>query len=165
MRSSSSLPLWPNACIGRHSRNKKARRSGPFTSNARQRDQDAAGRIVEERGADRALPPARSEGSVLVMAEHDEIDTARLGEAADLLGRLADREMPGGVETALAQRADALVEHALRALFFFFQQLLGHEALGEEQARRHAGDGEQMRLRAEKARQVGGFQKGALALD
>src|SRR5262245_1128427 len=57
----------------------------PFSiSGLRHRHQDAARRLVEHRGADRALPPARRERRVLVVAEHDQVDAERLGEAADL---------------------------------------------------------------------------------
>src|SRR5712692_881489 len=126
MRSSSSLPLWPNGCIAANCKKKKARRSGPFRtslgclSHLRQRDQDAAGRVVEERSADRALPPACGERGVLVVAQHDEVHAQALGQPADLLDRLADREVSGGVVAAVAQRADALVERRLRALLFLF---------------------------------------------
>src|SRR5439155_2163979 len=87
-----------------------------------------------------------------------------LGQPADLLDRLADREVSGGVVATVAQRADALVEHRLRALFFLFQQLLGHEALGEKQARRHAGHREQVGLGVEEAGEIAALEKRALAL-
>src|SRR5439155_8291635 len=52
----------------------------------------------------------------------------------------------------------------LRALLFLFQQLLGHEALGEKQARRHAGHREQVGLGVEKAGEIAALEKRALAL-
>src|SRR6185295_9320689 len=154
---------WPYACPGRFQSATYFPRPVSIRSSSslpliilglREGDQDTAGRIVEERGPDRSLPPAGREGSVLVVADHDQVDAEVLGEAADLLDRLAYRELAGGVEAALAQGADALVEHGLRALLLFFQELLGHEALGQEQARRHARDGEEMGLGAEEARPV-----------
>src|SRR5688572_3390464 len=63
-----------------------------------QGDQQAARRVVEERRADGALPPARGERSVLVVAEHDQVGLQLARKAADLLHRLADREVPGGRE-------------------------------------------------------------------
>src|SRR6266481_3706216 len=123
------------------------------TSGPRQRHQEAAGSIVEERSAHRALPPARGERGVLVVADHDEIDPEALREAADLLHRLADRELARGLEAALAQVADALVEHGLGALLLFLEQLLGHEALGEEEARRHRRDREQVGFGLQEARE------------
>src|SRR3954467_3072672 len=137
----------------------------PFTVSAlRECDEDAARRVVEERSPDRALPPARRKGGGLVVADHDQVYAGVLGVAADLLDRLADGDLPRGVEAALAQRADALVEYSLGALLLFLEELLRHEAFGEEQARRHARHGEQMRLGAEKAREVRGFQQRPLAL-
>src|SRR5438477_291259 len=67
----------------------------------RECDEDAAGRVVEQGGAHRALPPARGERGVLVVPDDDEVDAEGLGEAADLLDRLAHGELPGGVEAAL----------------------------------------------------------------
>src|SRR5262245_51641026 len=73
----------------------------PFIGSAvRQGDEKAARRVVEERRADRAFPPARRKGRVLVVADHDQVDAKALGEAHDLLHRLADREVAGGVEAA-----------------------------------------------------------------
>src|SRR5438105_1575851 len=72
--------------------------------------------------------------------------------------------MTAGVEAALAQRADAFVEHRLGALLFFFEELFGHEALGQEQARRHARHGEQMGFGPQEARQVGALEERALAV-
>src|SRR5204862_7115136 len=69
----------------------------------------------------------------------------------------------GGVEAAFAQLAGALVENALGALLLLLEQLLGHEALGEEQARRHARHRKQMRFRFEEAREVGAFEQRAPA--
>src|SRR5262245_45928129 len=117
MRSSSSLPL----SMPEFYKTKLSLPSGYCLAcrlTLRHCDQQAAGRVIEQRGADRALPPACGEGRVLVVAEHDEIDAERLRQAADLLDRLAHREMAGRVEAAVAQRADTLVEHGLRALLF-----------------------------------------------
>src|SRR5262245_56082848 len=142
--------------------------SRPFSINCvalalRQGDQDAARRVIEERGADRAFPPARRERGVLVVANHNQVAAQTLREAADLLDRLAHGEVAAGVEAAVAQRADAVVENGLGALFLFLQQLLGHEAFGEEQARRHARYREKMRLRLEEAREIGAFEQRAPA--
>src|SRR5919109_4336957 len=95
----------------------------------RQGDEDAARRVVEERRAHRAFPPARGERGVLVVADDDQVSAERLRETADLLDRLAHRELAGGVEAAVAQGADAFVEHGLRALLFLLQQFFGHKAL------------------------------------
>src|SRR3954469_22661773 len=89
------------------------RRGSASASDARQRDEEATGRVIEQRRAHRALPPACRERGVLVVADDDEIDAEALRQTADLLDRLADGEVAGGVEAALAQRANTLVEHAL----------------------------------------------------
>src|SRR5687767_3983790 len=100
MRSSSSLPFRRFTCllVSGHP------------------DENATRGVVEERSADRTLPPACGERGVLVVPDHDQVGADRLRPPADLLDRLAHREMPGGIEAAVAQRADALVEHGLCAL-------------------------------------------------
>src|SRR5437879_5100844 len=118
MRSSSSRPF-------------SMRTSRTKESKLREGDEDAAGRVVEQRRAHRAFPPAGGEGGVLVVADHDQIGAGGFRHADDLLDRLAYRKLPGDVEAALAQAADALVEHALGTLFLLLEQLLRHEALGE----------------------------------
>src|SRR5262245_29628593 len=151
MRSSSSLPL---SMLEFYKNGKSA---------LGHRHQNAARRIVEQRSPDRAFPPACGERGVLVVAEHDEVDAEALRQPADLLDRLAHREVAVGIEAAIAQRANALVEHRLGALLLLLEQLFGYEALGEEQARRHARHREQVGLRLEEARQVGAFEQRALA--
>src|SRR5688572_17232593 len=81
----------------------------------RQRDQHAAGRIVDQHAADRALPPPRSERGLLVVAEHDQLRADLLGNAADFLDRLADRENALGLESLRLERLHALIEHLLGA--------------------------------------------------
>src|SRR5207237_3671111 len=78
--------------------------------------------------------------------------------------RLPAGELSRGLEAALAQRADAFVEHRLGALLLLFQQLLGHEAFGEEKRGRHARHGEKVGLGAEEAREIGALEKRALSL-
>src|SRR3979490_1425257 len=151
MRSSSSRPF-------------SMRRSEKKESDFGEGYQDAAGCVVEQRSADRALPPAGGKGGVLVVADHDQIGAGGFGHADDLLDRLAHRKLPGDVEAPLAQAADALVEHALGAFFFLLEQLLRHEAFGEEKTRRHARHGEQQRLGLQKAREGRAFEKRAAAL-
>ena len=93
------------------------------------------------------------------MPDHDQLDAEFARNAADLLDRLTDREVPRRLEPALGERLHALVEDLLGALFFLFQQLLGHEALGEVEARRHARHREQVRLGLQEAGEVRAFEE------
>ena len=56
---------------------------------------------------------------------------------------------------------NAFVEHRLGALLLLLEQLLGDEALGEEQARRHARHGEQVRLGAEEVGELARTRRSA----
>ena len=97
------------------------------------------------------------------MADHDQVHTQLLGEAADLLDGLTDGKVPGGLETLLGERPDAFVEHDLGALFLFFQQLLRHEALGQEEAGRHARNREQVDFGVMEYGELGAFEQRPLA--
>src|SRR5258706_10359563 len=149
MRSSSSLPFFPKLC--------KA------VLGFRQANQNTTGSVVEKRCPDRPFPPARRPGRALIVADDDQIRAYLLGAAADFLHWLAHGEVTRSLEPLVRQGLYALVEHRLGAFFLFFQQLFGDETLGEEEARRHAGHGQQVRFGAEKARQVSGFEQGAPA--
>jgi len=107
-------------------------------------NENAAGRMVEERLADRTVPPARD--APALMANHDQIGANVGGKPANLLHRFADSKMAGDLVTAVLQLLHALLQHRLSPFLFLLEQFLGQKTLGEKHARGHAGDGEQMRL-------------------
>src|SRR5262245_38144844 len=81
---------------------------------ARLRDVDRAGGAVEERLADRPAPPARGPRRLLLVTDDDDVALDLQREPADLLDRLADREVARDLEAALLQLRDAFVQHLLR---------------------------------------------------
>src|SRR3954463_5436281 len=113
---------------------------------ARLRDVDRARRAVEQRLAHRAAPPARGPRGLLLVTDDDDVALDLARQPADLLDRLADREVPGGLEAALLQLRDAFVQHLLGALLLLLEELLGKEPLGEEHARGHPRHREQVHL-------------------
>src|SRR2546428_12715247 len=78
----------------------KPRRAGSI---ARQGDKDAARRVVEQRFPHRPAPPARAERGFLLVPDHDQVAFQLRREAADLLHRLADRQMAGDAEALLPE--------------------------------------------------------------
>src|ERR1039457_1914763 len=126
---------------------------------ARAGDENAARGVVEEGSADGALPPSRGKGKPLPVSEHDQVNPEFGRDAANLLHRLPHRQVARGIEALLLEEPDALVEDFLGALFFLFQQLLWQKALGQEQAGRHSGHGQEMRLRMDERGDLGAFQQ------
>src|SRR5438093_12659265 len=84
-------------------------RPQPAGSIPRLRDEDAARRVVQQSLPHRSPPPARAERGLLLVADHDEVALELRREAADLLHRLADRQVPGDGEALFLQLRDAFV--------------------------------------------------------
>ena len=81
--------------------------------------------MIQQRLPHRPAPPARAERSLLLVADDDEVALQLRSEAADLLHRLADREVPGDGEAFFLELGDAFVQHFLGALPLLLEQLAG----------------------------------------
>src|SRR6266568_1704186 len=133
------------------------------TSIPRLRHKNTARRMIQQRLPHRSAPPARAEGSFLLVPHHDEVALQLRREAADLFHRLADREVPGNGEALFLELRDAFVQHVLGALLLLFEQLLGEEALGQKHARGHPRHSEEVRFRMGERRDLGAGEQRRLA--